>query len=126
MKNIAIEEMKAGVAEKMEAAGTEAIIWSEATFSATGLPLISSENGATESVHGIMRNSDATLSAITGAARLPEEGVIFITPGRSLPADIRLSSAGTPQQWAVICDCFESVEQMHKAAAIKNERRPWW
>lgn len=126
MKNTAIEEMKVGVSTLMQSAGQEAIIWSEALFTATGLPLVSTPDGATTQAHGIVRNADATLSAITAASNLPAQGVTVIAPGKPLPADVKLSDAGTPEQWAVLCDCYERAANALKASQIKNEPRPWW
>lgn len=121
--------MKAGLATKMKDADQAAFIWSQSTFDATGYPLITTPDGANHPVYGIMLTDDDLPAAIIQLpSGLTVHGLLVISPvtNRRPLAEAKSTTAGTPSQWAILCDCYESASQNLKAEQVRNEPLPWW
>lgn len=127
MNNTAVEQMKTGVAEMMQSEGQAAILWSQAMFISTGLPLITDASGATHTVYGLALTPEGTLTAITGLpAGMTLHGLLILSFSKPLPEGLTTDSAGTPSQWSVLCDCYENSMQLHHAQLDEKQPLPWW
>lgn len=121
--------MKTDVIESLRKMDKAAILWGANVFGATSYPLISDTDGRTHEVSGL---------ALTGSGQL---GAVIDLPGSAAITGVRaldrrtmadglknahIVTDGTPEEWEILCDCYDVASQVLKAGSLEHSPQPWW
>lgn len=121
--------VRASICRHMEALGYGAVIWGQNIFGTTNYPLISDQNGKEYGVHGLAMNNAGSVCAVVAYPGGREEtGVKAYTLAEAarLITPSSLMCEGSPEEWDVLGDCFQTVLQILKADRTEHQPLPWW
>lgn len=117
------------ICRQMEALHYGAVLWDENVFGTTNYPLISDPAGYEYNVHGLALDGVGALCAVVRyPAGANANGIEAYTPDQAArlikPSDTMCE--GTPEEWDILGDCFQTVLQILRAEKIEEQPLPWW
>lgn len=121
--------MKAGVIKSLRKMDKAAILWGSNVFGTTSYPLISDADGRAHEVNGLALTAAGTLGAVvdlpganslTGVRTLSRDAVADGLKNASVITD------GAPEEWEILCDCYDVAAQVLKAGNLEHSLQPWW
>lgn len=128
-----IEILKSQVINDMNKRNIGAIFWNKYLFGSTSYPLINGVDGKEYEVKGLCLDKYGVLYAISkypSMAAVPE--VKTYSPKETIKkiladvgSDVTLNSEGSPEQWGILCDCYNVAVQTLIAEKDKTESERW-
>ena len=121
--------VKENIVRQMKVSGYGAVLWSESVFGSSNYPLLTGNEGRTHNVHGLYLSDEGHVSAVIDyPANEDIVGVKTYTPQEAgkLFSPSALLSAGSPEEWDVIGDCFVTALTVLKAEKAEGQPLPWW
>lgn len=124
-----VESRKAEVIEQMKKLGAGAIIWGENIFGSTSYPVLADAKGENRSVCGLYITVQGFLEALTkypGDKEINDVRILSPEQALAVVSGDMTETGDSPEEWSILCDCFEVAVQMLKAEKIQSEPKPWW
>lgn len=121
--------VRASICRHMEALGYGAVLWGQNVFGTTNYPLVSDQNGKEYGVHGLAFDPGGSVCAVIAYPEGKEEAGVkaySVDEAARLISPSILMCVGTPEEWDVLGDCFQTVLQILKADHIEQQPLPWW
>lgn len=129
MNSSSTENIKSILAKKMKEDGVTAIIWSNAFFNATGMPLVADASGKSHVVYGLALSPSRLVAAIVSVPEgMTLHGLLVIDSSmrNTMSGTFSLTDDGTAAEWSVLTDCYNSAMEMHRAQLKHAQPMPWW
>lgn len=121
--------VKENIVRQMKVSGYGAVLWSESVFGSSNYPLLTDNEGRSHNVHGLCLSDEGHVSAVIDyPANEDIVGVKTYTPQEAgkLFSSSALLSAGSPEEWDVIGDCFVTALTVLKTEKAEGQPLPWW